>query len=732
VPLWAPYSFSGSPLLANGQPGALDPLNLLYLAWSFPIAHTFMLALQMLMAGLFMFWFLRALRVGRFGAAVGAVAWMFNAYLSNWREHQVWVGAALYLPLALGLIEVGVQRRRPVFGVWAGVALAVSLFSGHGNVWIIVTLFSFVYGTARVLAVREWRAAAVVVVAVASVVGVGAIQLFPFLELARHAQRPDVASYHQLLAMPAYHLATIVSPDLFGSPVRNSWDPMHMAIDLAWSRVRGVPAVGLPPGNYNEFCVYFGILPLALALVGAWSWRRRRGALLLALLGVGALLVALGTPLEAALFHLVPGMKKLAACRWLLLSGFCGCALAGLGADALVNAPVTLRRSRGAVALIVLGAVEGIVALALRVLLGNEQVARSWVQRAIAAGVLQKPLDHYLGRLEWLWRGLSWQNESLLISAALLIAAGIMLLPRARRAPRRWWQAAVLGVVAIDLIAFGWRVNSLTPRSEVLPPTPATTLLAQRAAVEDPFRVVAFDDVAPPNTYAWYGLSSVAGNQSLYAGRYRELMEAGTGLPMPVIVQMWEPAPALTAMLNVRYLLSTKPLDDPRLEEVSGGPTRIYRDPRALSQVSVPRAVVGGKTPAQILAAVTAEGFDPAETAYVEGLGNNERQSPEKWRVRVSRPHAETILATVAAPAAGIVLLSESYDAGWRATVDGEPVAMLRADYALSAVRVPAGEHQVRWEYRPRSYDVGRGVTLISLAIALLLAAVEIGRGRRR
>ena len=51
IPLWNPYSFSGTPLLANYQSAALSPLNLLYLILPFIDAWSIAVLLQSLLAG---------------------------------------------------------------------------------------------------------------------------------------------------------------------------------------------------------------------------------------------------------------------------------------------------------------------------------------------------------------------------------------------------------------------------------------------------------------------------------------------------------------------------------------------------------------------------------------------------------------------------------------------------------------------------------------------------------
>jgi hypothetical protein len=53
--------------------------------------------------------------------------------------------------------------------------------------------------------------------------------------------------------------------------------------------------------------------------------------------------------------------------------------------------------------------------------------------------------------------------------------------------------------------------------------------------------------------------------------------------------------------------------------------------------------------------------------------------------------------------AEGLGVFSEIwYPEGWVARIDGEPVETLRANYVLRALKVPAGEHTITWEYAPK------------------------------
>ena len=67
------------------------------------------------------------------------------------------------------------------------------------------------------------------------------------------------------------------------------------------------------------------------------------------------------------------------------------------------------------------------------------------------------------------------------------------------------------------------------------------------------------------------------------------------------------------------------------------------------------------------------------------------------------------------------------YPNGWRATVDGEPVDLIRADWTFRAALLPAGEHEVVMTFHPSSYRIGAAVSRISSVALYLLILAAIG-----
>jgi len=89
-------------------------------------------------------------------------------------------------------------------------------------------------------------------------------------------------------------------------------------------------------------------------------------------------------------------------------------------------------------------------------------------------------------------------------------------------------------------------------------------------------------------------------------------------------------------------------------------------------------------------------------------------------RAEVTRYEPNRVDVKTSAGAPSILVLSENHYPGWRAYLDGQPVGVLRVDYALRGVAVPAGAHEVRFVYVPKSVIIGLLVSALA-ALALIL-----------
>lgn len=83
------------------------------------------------------------------------------------------------------------------------------------------------------------------------------------------------------------------------------------------------------------------------------------------------------------------------------------------------------------------------------------------------------------------------------------------------------------------------------------------------------------------------------------------------------------------------------------------------------------------------------------------------------------------------APGEGVVVVNESWYPGWRATVDGEPAPIYRANGLVRAVPVEAGSHHIELRFEPAAGRRWRWVLLATLLASLLGLAVTWWRSRR-
>jgi len=82
-----------------------------------------------------------------------------------------------------------------------------------------------------------------------------------------------------------------------------------------------------------------------------------------------------------------------------------------------------------------------------------------------------------------------------------------------------------------------------------------------------------------------------------------------------------------------------------------------------------------------------------------------------------------------------LAVFSDIYYPGWQCTIDGEPSDILRADYVLRAVVIPAGKHTIAFRFDPQSLHTTEAIAnaaLILLAFLLIaLAGWEIWKRRK-
>jgi hypothetical protein len=298
LPLYDPYIWSGAPLLAGWNAGAAYPLTFLFAVAPPAAAWAVNLIITWAVAGLGMFCFLRALRLGSLPSLLGALSFAFAGAMSAQVSHFGLVAGMSWVPVALlSVLRLSETRSLPSRLRWTGVLAAATglvILAGEPRAVDDACVTVFIYAVWRVARLgRRWGPAAVSVAAGAALGAcLGAVQWLPGLAAVATSQRAasSMALFNSGSLSPRWLLLMLV-PDLLGG-----------------SGSFGQPSF-FATYNLTEVTDYVGILPLVAAavLLGRVRLRRRPPEWLVwHVIALAGVLLALGgrTPLGHLLIHL--------------------------------------------------------------------------------------------------------------------------------------------------------------------------------------------------------------------------------------------------------------------------------------------------------------------------------------------------------------------------------------------------------------------------------------------
>lgn len=256
LPLWNPYNFSGSPLLANFQTAAFYPLNIFFFFLPFAYAWSLLVFMQPLLAGIFLYLYLRNLKLHPLAAFLGSIAFAFSGFSVAWLEWNTLLQTLMWVPLVLLAKDKLLDKWTIKWTFIFFIAEIAAFFAGHlqtlfyGLCITNLYLFLRVYQKARKREgklIKQYIQVYLPFLFVGLVMySVTAIQWIPTLQFILNSARSIDINYLTTEGwfVPWQHLIQFLAPDFFGNPTTlNYWG--------VW--------------NYGEFVGYIGLLPLIFA-----------------------------------------------------------------------------------------------------------------------------------------------------------------------------------------------------------------------------------------------------------------------------------------------------------------------------------------------------------------------------------------------------------------------------------------------------------------------------------
>lgn len=533
VPLWNPYSFTGTPLLANYQSAVLYPLNVIFFFGDFPLAWSFLIFLTPLLAMLFFYFWLRNRDIEILPALFGAVSFSLGGFMMGWMTWGTVGHSGLWLPLmlfALDKMRNSSKRRWPFLYLVGSVS---SLLAGHLQTAFYVQLIAFAYGVFMLKSLKKALLLAGTAVLIAG------IQIAPTLEFIVHSARSqDLEGINGFL--PYRHLVMFLIPDFFGNPATGNY----------WGE-----------WNYLEFLGYIGVLPLLFALHALFTVRTRTVAFL-GVIVLGSIFLATQTPL-AILFSRI---SQAASSRFLFVTDLGLAALAAFG----LNEFLALKRRDWRV----------VIAVSVGFLI---------VGTFLGFGLVTKA--------QWIVHFPVIVRNSIIPLVLFAIGlCAFWLRPFLTRRRAVWLVIVLLIITALDLGRNFHKFTSFSQISWVYPKTTLIQKIQDdpdyyfRVMAND-------RRIIPPNVSVAYGLESIEGYDPLYIadyGRYivrhEQNRNEDLSLAFRRIITPERTDIDLPNRLNAKYVLSLSDIADKEYELVfREGETRLYRNIRVLPRISIDR-----------------------------------------------------------------------------------------------------------------------------------------------
>jgi len=499
--LWNPRILCGVPSMGDPQLVTFYLPRLVLLRLLPPlVALDALILLHFLAAGLAMYALARTWGMSVPAALTSSLAWMLCGQQMVWFKYAGGLPAAVFLPLIALALRRGTTERSLGWIAGAGALWAAMLMGSHPQLSFLALAWTAVFLLCQGKATGwPWTIRGGAVFA-AFAVGLGALQLFPFLEsllLSQKLSTQDTLIYARPARIPLL-IATLFWQRAFGSPLDR--------VDLtnAWTG-----------SNFFEFQGYMGLLPLVLAGVAA---RRSRmlAAAALALLGLATFY-----PLWWLVVTILPFLRMLGPHR-LYLFAFAVSILAGLGLDALLEKPPSRRLLMGAA-----GIASAILGIGLV----------GWARSAT-------------------WLSLVNPAYAAMVTAALLTVVALRVLGSSASARVK---AAAVGIAIVgDLLPGFLGYNSTY---EALPPEPEAIRRLPRDGrvlvdLESPYYRTGVG-----NFLMAYGRPTPSGYASQYPRAYGELARALGGRVGDRRVEFAATDDRAHRLLNVATVLSSKGRD---------------------------------------------------------------------------------------------------------------------------------------------------------------------------
>lgn len=758
LPLWRPANYAGAPFATWPK---YSPFVLPFYLAPEPLTAAWLQVVHAVCTGLGLWLFIRrALGLSYWPAAMASWCAPLTGFMSLWGGYGM---AATVSLLAWSLLAVSLAVRRPWGGSTLAVAIvtAVILLTGQSDVGGLVLLTTGLYtlwllmhrlrGRSR-KAADESHSRSDVAVPSSFPLAPGEGPRMgeePSLDVPRRAvhRAPLTTRFREVLSATAGIVLAWLLGFALAAPylipvVEYSRTSARIHARAAGfeerppTGVEAIPAVVLPDiygsqrtgsmrivaGNQLESSsgAYAGLLAALWLAPLAWCHpTHRRNAIFFTLLAMVGVCWALNVPGAVHLLRLRP-LNLLSYNRWVFATSTALLILSAIGLERLLTRPIPFRRWMLLPLLAIVGL--GLSCLVLTVI--PPEPLRTQLVALARAGRMGNLTPEGAAAIQHNFTICYAAGAGL--SLAALAAWGATL---ATAGWAGWCRLACVALLPVELFWFATHERRLADRALYFPRIAALEKLAELP----PGRIWGVR-CFPPNLNASHKLEDIRGYDAVDPSHFVRLFElacdpadrsppyAVTQFAVPKLVtpEGFKLHP-VADLLNVRYfILRNRPPQDFPLR-VQHDDYWIVENPNALPRAFVPRSVRVVLNDDEALAVLGRDDFDPRVVAVTSEVFPVAEAAEGEIAIHYDSPGSARLEAQMQTD--GLVVVSDLWDAGWQATLDGAPCPIYRVDVALRGLRVPRGTHSIVMTYAPRSVRLGFQIAGAAAAVVAVWAA---------
>ncbi len=199
------------------------------------------------------------------------------------------------------------------------------------------------------------------------------------------------------------------------------------------------------------------------------------------------------------------------------------------------------------------------------------------------------------------------------------------------------------------------------------------------------------------------------------------------------IIDVIGPAnPTLWRMLNIKYLISSKPVNMAGFTLINKTDKSIvYKDEYALPRVYFVDSV-RTETGMNLLNEIKNSSFDPKNVAFTEKEIKAEPIDSTVY-AKITEYKDEIIKVDANASGNNFLFLGDTYlPYGWKAKIDGQQTNIYKANYGFMGIIVPKGKHTIEFTFAPTSFYVSKYLALFLSSIVILGLLVTLFLRRKK